>query len=547
MKCSECQNEIPAGSVFCPVCGSAQFGEPVEVISRPVAEEKAEAVPATEESKPAPKKKKWWILAVAAGVLAVVVALALVLFTGSQPGYGVYSAGGSVFLTNLSGGEPVMLMEYGSCTDLVMSADQKHLFYRARKAATQIQLLFHLDLQSTSKEPEVLVENAGQFYVSADGTRVTYIRDGNLYVHNLKSQKRIAENVSEFLCDDDVDTFAYTATKLGGRDIVLDRALFFWDGDVETRIVGNARKDVKMLCLSTDGKTLIYSVDDKLYAWKNNESVLIAENTSPESKVFEDGTFYYRVENDAGVRSYCFYDGEKSIDITAAQNVRVISGTEPMLTWQEKNDGPCYLAIRDQVLEIPLENADGITLSEDGRRICITSWGEDGKSDLYCASLSSEGLGQLQLLAQDEWRCLVWFVGERLYYWTGEPLKPGTLYCDGEEILQDVKMEILVHPETGTLLVPGKETSKFEREVFMVRHGEVIQLTDKGKYLRFATNGDALVGLNATGDVAQLWRFDQKGKGTLLAKDVTGIYVIGEPRQPSSKIYWVDGPISSFW
>ena len=97
-----------------------------------------------------------------------------------------------------------------------------------------------------------------------------------------------------------------------------------------------------------------------------------------------------------------------------------------------------------------------------------------------------------------------------------------------------MKRELLVHPETGTLLVPGKETSKFETEVFMVRDGEVIQLTDKGKYLRFASNGDALVGLNSVGDIAQLWCFDRNGKGKLLAEDVTRVLAITKPARPGS-------------
>lgn len=547
MKCTECQNEIPKGSVFCPICGSAQFEETVDfaVQPEPVAEsieEKEEPVAELPEKPRLKVKKKWWILAVAGLLLAAVAAV--VIFTGRRPGYGAYYAGGSTYLTDLSDGEPVMLMEYGSCTGLVMTEDQNHLFYQGIKAAGQGRGLYHLNLRTASGEPELLAENVSLFYVNDKGTRVAYLRDGKLYVHDMDSEKLIAESVVSFLCDEDFDTFAYSQGSFvtSGQMAVIGKVWYFKDGDAQARVLGDGGTDVRILHLAADGKRMVYSVGDRLYVWENDTDTLIAENANVATSVYEDGSFCYCGIDAAGGRKWYFYNGEKSIEIAATANAGMIPGTQPMLSWQDASGEKNYVSIRDRVLEIPLKNADGITLSEDGRRICITSWGDDGKRDLYCASLSSEGLGQLQLLAQDERHCQAWFVGERLYYWTGEPWKQGTLYCDGEKILQDVKMELLVHPETGTLLVPGKETSKFETEVFMVRHGEVIQLTDKGRYLRFASNGDALVGLNSVGDIAQLWCFDRNGKGKLLAEDVTRVLAITKPARPGSQDYgWIYG------
>lgn len=549
MKCSECQNEIPEGSVFCPVCGSAQFEAPVEEITpEPVEEVKEEVAPVPEEPKPVKKKKKWWILAAAAaGVLAAVAAL--VVFMRPQQGYGVYSAGGSVFLTNLSGDEPVMLMEYGSCWDLVMSEDQKHLFYRASKSASQTFNLYHLDLRSSSKEPEMLAANVDQFYINDLGTRITYIRDGRLYVHDLKSEKYIAGEVNDFLCDEDLDTFIYSksTTTANSYGIVGEVAWYFKDGDAEPRIIGDGRKGVTPLRFTPDGKTLIYSVSDKLYAWKNNEDILIAENAYIPGGIYEDGSFHYIVVNAVGVRSYCFFDGEKSIDITAAQNARLISGTHPMLYWQESTDGPCYVAIRERILEIPLKLVRNIVLSEDEKRICVTAQDGEGKDQLYTASVSSQGLGELQLLAQSAWGVRTWFVGGKLYYWVANSQTAGTMYCEGEELLQGVQQFVQIDRETGTLLAQGKESSDYRSAVYMVRNGKAIMLTEESGPPKFATNGDVLVRTNYVGQLAELWCFDQNGKGTLLAKDVTGVYVVGEPRRPGSTIYWDDSFISTYW
>ena len=555
MKCVECQNEIPVGSAFCPVCGSAVFEEPVAEIPEPVAEEIIEPIPVAEERplrEKIPVKKllekkvlKWWA---AAGVCLLAVVAALVIFMRPQPGYGVYAARGSVFLKDLSGGEPVMLMEYGSCTDLMMSEDQKHLFYRASKSASQTFNLYHLDLGSSSREPEMLAAKVDQFYVNDRGTRVSYIRDSRLYVHDLKSEKFIAEWVNDFLCDEDFDTFVYskTRTEVISSTFVSEVAWYIKDGDAEPRIIGDGRKGVTPLRFTADGKTLIYSVDDKLYAWRNNEDILIAEKAYPKGNVFEDGTFYYSMGNDAGKESFCFYDGEKSIDITAAQNARLISGTQPMLIWQESTDGPCHMAIRERILEIPLKRVHDIVLSEDGKRICVIAQDGEGKEQLYTAPVSSQGLGELQLLTQSLWGVDAWFVGGKLYYWEAKSRSEGTLYCEGEELLQDVQQYVQVHWETGTLLVQEKVASDHRPAVYMVCNGKAMMLTEEGGPPKFATNGDVLVRTNYVGQLAELWHFDQRGKGTLLAKDVTGVYVIGEARRPSSKIYWDDIFISTY-
>jgi hypothetical protein len=134
MKCSECQNEIPEGSVFCPVCGSAQFGEPVEVISTPVVEAKEEPAPVTKITLLSKWKKKWWILAAAAGVLAAVVALAaLVIFANRPPEYAVYATLDSLMLRDLSGGEPVRLAGNISLREMLLTKDEKRLFYLVEK------------------------------------------------------------------------------------------------------------------------------------------------------------------------------------------------------------------------------------------------------------------------------------------------------------------------------------------------------------------------------------------------------------------------------
>ena len=539
MKCSECQKEIPEGSVFCPVCGSAQFGEPAEVISRPVAEEKAEAVPATEESKPAPKKKKWWILAAAAGVLTAVVALALVIFPGNGSGFAIYTAANGNYLTDLSGGEPVLLLKDGYWTNLSMTENQKHVFYEAWEE-NQPKNLYHVDLRSFSKKPEVVAENVSQFYANADGTRVAYIRDRDLYVYDFRSEKLIAEKVGRFLCDEDMDTFLYTSSKLEGYDFIMESAAWwFKDRDAEPELVGNGRKGVKMLRFTADGKTLIYSVNDKLYAWKNNEDILIAEDAKLVGDVYEDGSFYYQTVNYAGQGHICFYDGEKSVDITAEQTVSTDTSAQPVLRWQDSAGGRTYVAIRDRILEMPLEQVTALTFSEDGKKICAEVRDENGKYRLYTATVYGKELGKMRLLVEDAVHVGTWFVGRDLYYWIGEIGKTGDLYCDGKLIVENVDSYVQFHEESGTLLVCGEETSDYRSDIYIVRNQRVIKLTDEGWDPGFASNGEVLVRtyINQT---SELWCFDHNGKGRLLAEQlVNGLYPVRTLRRPSSEVTWL--------
>ena len=520
MKCAECQNEMPQGSVFCPICGR---------------EAKEEPALATGETPPAKKKKKWWILAMAAGLLTVVVAL--VLFAGSRSGFVAYRTADGNYLIDLSGGEPVLLWKDGFWAGLTMTENQEHVFYEVWKE-NQPTKLYHVDLRSRSKEPEVLAENVDQFYVNAQGTRMAYIRDNNLYVYNFRSEKLIAESVGKFLCDEDIDTFVYSSSKVEGYDFAKESAWWFKDGNREAKLIGNGRKGVKMLRFSADGKTLIYSVDDKFYVWKNNEETLIAENATLATGVYEDLAFYYKTVNETNKTVHYFYDGKRSIKITDAQNVQAGMGKQPILWWQDEQSGHCYVATRDRVLGIPLEKVSEITFSEDGTRICMRVRDENEKFRLYMASVSGNKLEQMQLLMQDVRYIETRFVGKDLYYWDGEQEKTRDLYCNGREVLQDVDSFLEIHEETGAVLACRGMSSGDQGTVYMLRNGKVIKLTDEGGYPAFAPNGYVLVRKRQSGQADGLWCYDQNGKGRLVAEDAKGAIPIQKIRRPSTQIDW---------
>lgn len=545
MKCAECQNEIPVGSVFCPICGSAVFEEPVAVIPEPepVTEINEEPI-SVSEKKPLWKKlpvqkllgkklRKWWILA----AVCLLTVVALVIFAGHRSGYGVYTTGGSVFLTDLSGGEPVMLMEYGSCWDLVITEDQEHLFYQGRKAASQSRDVYHLDLRTLSKEPEKLAENVSSFYVNAQGTRAVYIREGNLYVHDLSDEKLIAENVVNFLCDEDIDTFAYSQT-ITAVSSMMGQVWYYKDGDAEPRIVGDGRSDVKVLRLTADGM-LIYSMGEKFYVWKDHEEILIAENATRVSGVYEDGSFYYQTENAAGHAVFCFYDGKQSVEITDSRNVQAGLGKQPTLWWLDDQSGHCFVAVGENVLEIPLELVQEVVPCEDGRSLHVTTQGEEGKVNLYTVDISRGKVGQVQLLVENAPYFRLEPLGNRLYYWVGETGKPGELYCDGERILENVSQYVQIQQETGTILIQGGLSSGNFLDVYMVRDGKAIKLTEEGRRPEFASNGDVLVCTNYTDQTGELWCFDRNGKGKLLADNVYDVLAFEELKRPSSQMNWI--------
>jgi len=523
MKCSECENEIPEGSVFCPVCGSAQFEVPVEEITpEPVEEVKEEAALVPEEPKPVKKKKKWWILAAAAGVLAVVAAL--VTFMRPQPGYGVYATSDQLLLIDLSGGESVRLAGNISLYRMFLTKDEKRLFFQEGDDFSRGGL-YYLDLHSESKEPVKLTTDTGGLYINDQGTGLAYIRNGNLLVHDLKSETVIAHDVVGFLCDEDMDTFAfYKTTTINDSGVLLySKTWYFQDGDQEPKLVGDGRKGVSVLGLSADGKTMIYTGDGGIYAWKNGKETVIAEHAAKEGIVYEDMTFYYYTVNSSGQTVLCFYNGEDSVEITDNQEVRA-SGEQHMARWQDEKSGHCFVAIRDRVLEIPIEQVLRVELSEDGETLYVTTQGEVEKRNLYTVDISRGEEGQAQLLVENAPYFSLEHLGKRLYYWVGEIGKSGELYCDGKLLLENVQNYLQVHEETGTLLVRGEASSDYRAAIYMVRDGKVTKLTDEGGQTGFASNGDALV---VTGK-AELWCYGQNGAKKLLATNGVQVYTLGK-------------------
>ena len=541
MKCTECDKEIPAGSVFCPICGSAQFEETVESVVQPEpveedVEAKEEPIAEVPEKLRMKARKQWWILA----ACLVLVVAALVLFAGHRPGFGFYTTASGLFLSDLSGSEPLKLADDGYYAGLVMTENQDHIFYRAWKNG-QPPGLYHVDLRDLSKEPEKLAENVGQFYVNARGTRMAYIRDGNLYVYNRKSETLVAEDVAQFLCDEAMDTFAYATFAQVGDAFALTKKWYVKDGSAEPKVVGEDGF-VEILSLPADGKPLIFSVDGKFYAYKDNEDILIAENATLTSGVYEDGSFYYKKLNDEEQFICCYFDGKRSVEITNAQNVSEDFGAQPILHWQDKSSGRYFVAVRGHVMEIPLEQIVDIALSEDEKTLCVTAGDENGKLSLYTASIFWGKLGKMRQLARDAESIWTWFVGKKLYYRSVESGGLGTLYCNGKEIQQGVRGALRVHEETGTVLVWGEESSDNQAAVYMVRNGKSVKLMDKVGYtsgnLEFTSNGGVLLRTNVTGQISDLWYFDRSGKGTKLDKYVKGMHPVEKPHRPGSQIYW---------
>ena len=521
MKCTECQNEIPKGSVFCPICGSAQFEETVDfaVQPEPVAEsieEKEESVAELPEKPRLKVKKKWWILAVAGLLLAVA---AVVMFANRSPEYAVYATLDSLMLKDLSGGEPVRLAGNISLREMLLTKDGKRLFYQEGDDIST-GYLYYLDLRSDPMEPVKLVKEARQLFINEQGTRLGYIRGAKLYAHDLESETLIAEDVTNFLCDEDVDTFAYArvTSQIDFDFAVYERIWYFRDGDGEEVLVGEGRKYVNVLWLSADGKTMIYSADNGINVWKNGEETVIADG-AVRGYIYEDMSFYYETVNESGQAVVCFYDGKQSIEIPNASLGRAY-GEQPLLRWQDEQNGQYFVAIRDRVLEIPLEGVMSLELARDGKTLYVTTQGEGKKRDLYSVDISREEAGQVQLLAENASQLRFAQLEGRFYYWVGTTGLGGTLYCDGERVLENVQSNHQTHEPSGTLLIRGETSPGVWATIYMVRDGKAVKLTDEGGETGFATNGDALV----MTENAELWCFDRNGRGKLLANNAINVY-----------------------
>lgn len=314
MKCSKCNAEFEDGSMFCPECGnpveSGGSGSPetnfcpncgsavetdavfCEACGFKLGEGQETGAGAAQAE--APKKKN---LTLALGIGAAVVAVAMIVPAlrsgGGAKGSSVaYLKDGGMYGASLDkpGKEAVEYSDdsYRDSGEEVMaglvygfpmaSADGKYRFYMEeieKRDDASYQITYTLYYKKSQKDEGVKIDSRiTQHELTADH-RVVYVKDGNLYISDLKDKEKIASGIGDF-CMDEAGKIAFWTTYDPDE---YTRDLYICD-------ISDKKMEKKKLC---SGASVFQCSEDltSIY-FQKNEALYLIKNFQKEEKLLND-------------------------------------------------------------------------------------------------------------------------------------------------------------------------------------------------------------------------------------------------------------------
>ncbi len=456
--CANCGAALAAGSDFCENCGAkteapeAPQAAPNSILA------KIKAIP--------PKFLKIGAVALAAVVLVVV--LIAIFAGGGKPSYALYLQDDTMFSAKLPSGKPVEITDEAYNSTVYMSADGKRVFFKENDGD-----LFYRDT-AAKKDSVKISGDVSSFKITANGKKVFYLKNSNLYSHDLKDSTKIANDVSEFKITDDGKTVIYIQSddgytlyrKVGNKD-----AIKLASGDA-----------LEILNYDEDLSTVIFSMDGDLYTQTGSkDKIKIDSDATIISPYYDDGSFYYVVQDEAdeddsdddvdadedyddedvveepdsrsaryGSVSYdlYYYNGKKSIEIAKEIDGPTYEGSASAATDKaaivyyindEDGETTYYVASKDKVAEIKGDEIYGIQINEDGSSVLLMREydGENGTAILYEAAISGTKMKEAKKITEDVYAGSFGYADGKPYYYTDVKDGEGTLYIAGKKVLDD--------------------------------------------------------------------------------------------------------------
>ncbi len=339
MFCPNCRKELPDGTRFCGGCGTpiavnqtpTAPVEPVAPVTpvtpvrpasvvRPAAHETG--APVAAPVKPAAKKapdvkgiankvvgtvtetvKKIPANYLKIGAIAVVAILVIILavniFGGEDvPNYALYVKDEQLYYSTVNGKPGSQVTDDLDYTyynwEYILSEDGKKLFYIDNEDE-----LYYRNTSNMKKDPVKLDSGVDYFTISEDGKTVIYVKNGNLFSHNLKKETKIAKNIS-----------GYPLVSADGKIVYFendDGEVICWKNGKEEEL----GDDLGLRYISEDGKTIIYmDGDDVLLKTVGKKPKEIATDVASMTSITEDGCFYYTVYPEGDMADYFDDDDE---------------------------------------------------------------------------------------------------------------------------------------------------------------------------------------------------------------------------------------------
>lgn len=307
--CPNCGNQVESNSLFCEACGFRLGGGEVY----------EEAI---NDAKKKPKLSLFF------GGIAVVAVIAAGIFTipkilGNSGAAGVpselfYTKDGGLYGVNLKGSKkkPVEytddMSEFVGYEAFYNSFDNAELDYTGPQFVSKdgkyhfiIEDIgssdgsYSLYSQKGKNEPEKIDSGIQGIYQVTDDNKVVYLKNDNLYVHNLKEKEKLASDVITFMLDKAGKNILWQTDSGNGdgtRDIYYQDLALKKD---KIKIDGG----VTLKAYSSDLNTLLLLKDGSVYLVKNQgDKEKLAGNVENLYSIdLKAGSFFYTVQEEGAV------------------------------------------------------------------------------------------------------------------------------------------------------------------------------------------------------------------------------------------------------
>ena len=619
MNCSKCNALIPDDAAFCPECGAPVESPAVEEpVSRSFcpncgAELQGDAAfcgncgerltsPAAPKTKAgsAPKKartgkkfpiKKVLLLVVVLVMATAVVLLAPSLFRGGSDSYVVYMKNAQLQfgelpkleevqeittkLNNSKGmDDPEDLQEFIRITE-----DGKKLFYPERVECdehgwVETVTLYYRYINNPKKDAVKIDSGVSYYEITKNGTMVYYLKNGNLYQHDMKEKSKIDSNVIGFLMSENGNTLLYAISIEEDDGSETFNVYLAHNGEEPEKILSGVSE---LEYSSPDLSMLVYEKNESLYVkYGDEDPVKIASDVVSVIKVHETGEIYYTkqdqeefthwdfIEDDVPDTYYSEYYSEQLANYTVSNPMKTLyyyNGTEstmvaenvidweytdskravlvyecydgeelpkmtlseyvedsPSMYWwlrdeMEKNAVSC-VAIGGTTEEIDVGTLYTAHLNDEGMilYVCADYDEEDACLSLYKLILGENSVESFDLM-DDEVYTRLCFNNDSILYFKEVNDGLGELYMDGNYIDDDVAASFPVTVQDGRVYYMQDYNYDKDIGTFTYYDGkETVAVKDDVSKFFSTKSGDVLFlyDYNVNHHKGELWILDGK-------------------------------------
>ena len=562
MRCPNCNNEVENGAKFCGSCGTVMQAAPAE-----------NAAPKAKKPVSMPDLSKLPVKKIIVGVAAVLVVVLLFTLVGSLFSGGkeslFYVKEEEVFYNDYSKKAPYQvtsklladsymsnyeLSRYSYIFGVVLSEDEKTMLYVDRVDSGDDGVsLYYKKVKNVEDEGTKLDSDITRYSTNDKLTKVLYLKDDSLYMHDLKDKEKLASDVEGYYASADLKTIYFTDE---------DGDLYLLDGTEKEKVAS----EVENVEFSEDMKTVYYlTEEDSLYVkhqGKDKEKI-----ASDVYNFYTDasgkGVYYYGsyehdlidfLENDLDdwddddmedyfedykIWSYStlyYFDGKESTTVVEAGEVMTSAYSEDKTVLVLKNydleavgtikmsdvkeavdDGDYYWygdgaeGLLEEAMEENMSvviSVDGVVSPLDAEAVTNCSVSGDGKvlyflgeldeddytGDLYKAKISGTKVGEPEKIDSDVYYSYlnVSEKGDVIYFKDADDGE-GEMYFNGESVASDVRLNYYSMNEDGKLYYLTDYSSKKEQGTLNVFNGKKSEtISDDVKSWRVLEDGTVL-------------------------------------------------------